>query len=48
MKYTYVTNSKHDGVRTFMQFVKKFPTSVYVNFYSRETGAYLGRLPVQR
>jgi hypothetical protein len=44
MKYSHVTNAKTNGVATFMRFVKRFPNARYVNFYSKATGVYLGRL----
>lgn len=44
LKYTYVDNSQRNGVEKFLQFAKKFPTAVYVNFYSRKNAAYVGRI----
>jgi len=45
VKYEYVTNSKTLGVQTFVSFVKReFPDAQYINFYSRKTGNYLGRI----
>jgi hypothetical protein len=33
--YYHVHNSDFNGVATFVQFAKKFPTSKYINFYSK-------------
>lgn len=44
LKYDYVYKSYWGGVNKFIEFAKKFPTAVYVNFYSRKSGNYLGRI----
>lgn len=44
LKYSYVHNTHFQGVNKFLQFAKKFPTAQYVNFYSRKTKNYLGRV----
>lgn len=41
-------NTPSRGVRPFMEFAAKFPTAKYVNFYSKTTRLYCGRVYIHR
>lgn len=44
LKYDHVQNSENTGVRKFLEFARRFPTAVHINFYSKIDRRYLGRI----